>query len=316
MTFSHLNPERVARALSLAGGGVRGVFTATVLSELERHIGTNLSERFDCFVGTSVGGIIALGLASGLSAQKIAAHIIQNVQHVFADPAHLNPWGIRTTRYRSDHLRECIRQILGDKCEMMIRDLKPNIVVPAVEAISNRVAYFSNVQRIGSTSCVNASLIDVALATSAAPTYFAPHRIGPMVYLDGGIASNNPDIEALRFLTAVLSRPPESCLILSVGTGDSVYLVSQDDNMNAGAIKWIRKYKLLDRIMSLQESNSSGFVVDFLGDRYLRIDTTFDTPIQLDTCNPLVVRQLQLRASKIVTERWEADSSTLAGFVR
>jgi hypothetical protein len=137
-----------------------------------------------------------------------------------------------------------------------------------------------------------------------------------MVYLDGGIASNNPDIEALRFLTAVLSRPPESCLILSVGTGDSVYLVSQDDNMNAGALKWIRKYKLLDRIMSLQESKASGFVVDFLGDRYLRIDTTFDTPIQLDTCNSVVVRQLQLRASKIVTERWEVDSSTLAGFVR
>lgn len=67
MKFSHLNPDTFARALSLTGGGVRGVFAATALAELEGHFGCDLSKKFDLFVGTSVGGIIALGLACGMA---------------------------------------------------------------------------------------------------------------------------------------------------------------------------------------------------------------------------------------------------------
>jgi patatin-like phospholipase/acyl hydrolase len=287
-----------------------------VLAELERLTGSDFSTRFDVFVGTSVGGIVALGLAAGLSARQLSATIIENVQRVFSEPVPLNPYGLRATRYQPNYLRDCIRKILGPKSDTSIRSLEQNIVVPAVDANSNQVIYFSNVERIGSTSCLDASLIDVALATSSAPTYFPPHRIGKTVYLDGGIASNNPDIEAIRFTSSVLSRPTESTFILSVGTGDVVYRRPDQAANTAGAIKWMTKYKLLDRIMSLQESKASGFVADLLQDHYLRIDTTFDAEIALDACQRSTVDYLQSRAVNTVATLWKSDASKLASFIR
>lgn len=316
MEFDHLNPDSIARSLSLTGGGVRGLFTATVLSELEKNLGRDLSGQFDVIVGTSVGGIIALGLACGISARKIAGHISDSVGDIFGRPARLNPKGLRATRHRPDRLRECISAILGPAGGTMIRDLDRNVVIPSIDALNNRLAYFSNVERIGSTSCLNASLVDVALATSAAPTYFPPHIIGDTIFLDGGIASNNPDIEALRFCSTVLSRPFQSCLVLSIGTGDLQYIVDHRDKMDAGAVKWMRKYKILDRIMSLQESKSSELVADLLGDRYLRIDTTFENEIALDDCRNKVLEQLKWRAKKIVAEKWLWNAQKVADFVR
>ena len=53
--------------LSLSGGGYLGLYTITVLTKLERGLGRPLASCFDLLAGTSVGGIIALGLGLGLS---------------------------------------------------------------------------------------------------------------------------------------------------------------------------------------------------------------------------------------------------------
>ena len=53
----------VRRVLSLDGGGIRGIIPALVLAHLERQMGAPASEFFDLIVGTSTGGILALGLS-------------------------------------------------------------------------------------------------------------------------------------------------------------------------------------------------------------------------------------------------------------
>jgi hypothetical protein len=169
---------------------------------------------------------------------------------------------------------------------------------------------------MGSTPCLNATLLDVALATSAAPTYFPAHAIGERMFLDGGIASNNPDIEALGFCTAVLSRPPSSSLLLSIGTGQVRYALDRSDSMDAGVLKWITRYKIVDRILSLQEDKSAELVSGLLGDRYLRIDTVFDREIQLDDCSDLVLALLKGRAMSVIGEKWKGDPQRVAHFVR
>ena len=57
------------RILSL-DGGLRGNFTAAALVEAEDAFGPSL-EAFDLIVGTSTGGILALGLASGRSCKEM-----------------------------------------------------------------------------------------------------------------------------------------------------------------------------------------------------------------------------------------------------
>ncbi len=55
------------RILSIDGGGIKGVFPAAFLANIEQTVGRSVSDYFDLVVGTSTGGIIALGLGLGFS---------------------------------------------------------------------------------------------------------------------------------------------------------------------------------------------------------------------------------------------------------
>lgn len=58
------SPARSFKVLSLAGGGFLGLYTASVLEALEARVGQPLARCFDLIAGTSIGGILALALAS------------------------------------------------------------------------------------------------------------------------------------------------------------------------------------------------------------------------------------------------------------
>ena len=63
------------RMLAIDGGGIKGVFPASLLATVEDTINDKIANYFDLIVGTSTGGIIALGLGLGLSAQEILAFL-------------------------------------------------------------------------------------------------------------------------------------------------------------------------------------------------------------------------------------------------
>ncbi len=65
-------------------------------------------------------------------------------------------------------------------------------------------------------------IYQVARATSAAPTYFKPPKIGDLEYLDGGFGANNPCIEIYDEVRR-MNNNSESCIqiIVSIGTGRS-----------------------------------------------------------------------------------------------
>ena len=54
-----------SRILFLDGGGVRGLVQIEILDQLEQATGRRITELFDWIVGTSTGGVIALGLVYG-----------------------------------------------------------------------------------------------------------------------------------------------------------------------------------------------------------------------------------------------------------
>ena len=67
----YIMSDSVVRILSLDGGGIKGVFTASVLATLERETGRSIVDYFDLIVGTSTGGILSLGLGLGFSAEEM-----------------------------------------------------------------------------------------------------------------------------------------------------------------------------------------------------------------------------------------------------
>ena len=58
-----VSQNRKRRVLSIDGGGIRGIIPALVLAHLEQQTGEPCSALFDLMVGTSTGGVLALGLS-------------------------------------------------------------------------------------------------------------------------------------------------------------------------------------------------------------------------------------------------------------
>src|SRR5437016_14300495 len=69
--------------LALTGGGFQGYFTALVLAHLEETLGSPCCRIFNLIAGTSIGGIIAVGLAFGIPARRIADVIAESGPSIF-----------------------------------------------------------------------------------------------------------------------------------------------------------------------------------------------------------------------------------------
>ena len=76
--------EKPFRILALAGGGYLGLYTATVLAELEARAGEPLGRRFDLIAGTSVGGILAIALAYEIPMATIQQIFLDKGTRIFS----------------------------------------------------------------------------------------------------------------------------------------------------------------------------------------------------------------------------------------
>lgn len=72
-------PTAGYRILSLDGGGVRGIVELELLQALENEMQINLVDCFDLIVGTSSGGLIALGLGAKLWTIEHCASVFERL---------------------------------------------------------------------------------------------------------------------------------------------------------------------------------------------------------------------------------------------
>ena len=113
-------PEgRDFRILSIDGGGIRGIFPAAVLAELERRYlgGESVAGYFDLITGTSTGGIIAIGLGAGIPATRILQFYMDEGRDIFPPRGRLTSvWRARRVvrhLYDRDRLQEHLERQLG-----------------------------------------------------------------------------------------------------------------------------------------------------------------------------------------------------------
>ena len=72
--------------LSIDGGGIRGIIPALVIAYLEKQTGRPAAELFDLIVGTSTGGILALGLAQpAAEAAGKSRHTAQQLAELYIE---------------------------------------------------------------------------------------------------------------------------------------------------------------------------------------------------------------------------------------
>lgn len=264
--------------LSLSGGGFLGLYTAAVLAELEERSGKRLNECFDLFAGTSIGGIIALGLAAGRSASEIRDSFVERGPKIFPHAPPSNGvarfWrlvrNIPAPLYRVTALRETIEDIVG--AETRISDLARPVVIPSVNVTKGGPKVFKTGHHERFVLDWRLKVVDVALATSAAPTYFPVHRIGDEVFADGGMFANSPDLIAMHEAEKFLGVRRDDIYVLSVGTTTTDFAMSSSLNPNMGLWRWMNNQRLPNVMIGSQQALTNDMMKHMLGDRYLRID--------------------------------------------
>jgi uncharacterized protein len=275
--------------LSLDGGGIRGVLTARLMERLEEERPGWL-ENVDLLSGTSTGGILALGLASGLSPAEARTLYEACGREVFKDTK-LDD--VRDLKYKNlpsmlgaDYDTEPLKDILiAHFGQLRLGELQKKVLIPTLDLDNEgkkgsrtwKAKFFHNFE--GEDSDAEELAVDVAIRTSAAPTYFPIYQ----GYVDGGVVVNNPALCALAQAMHEdgAERSLSQIVVMSLGTGFSPRFVDlKDPNADWGLVKWA------PHIISMMMDGAAGVVEyqcrQLLKKRFLRLNPELMEKIDLD----------------------------------
>lgn len=201
------NSDKTFKILSIDGGGIKGLYSSKIIEHLEEKYKCSTSDHFDMICGTSTGGLIALALALKIPAKEVSEFYEKYGEQIFPNRNKFIGL-IRQTiwrgKYSDEPLRSALEKIFGDK---KIGDVNNLLCIPTYSLTDARPWVFKFDHKEGDRSRDNKALcVDVALATSAAPTYFPLCEIDyfdSKQFIDGGVWANNPTmvgvIEALTY---------------------------------------------------------------------------------------------------------------------
>lgn len=298
------------RILSLDGGGIRGLVLIQMLLEMETYLeGKPINNCFDWIAGTSTGGILALGIATGKTMKECLCLYFRMKEVSFA--------GFRP--YPSEALETVLQETFG--IDTVMTDIKkPKVLVTGCLADRKPVELhlFRNYQApldvLGITDPLTRTpggtmeppappaqqkIWQVGRASGAAPTYFKQFQ----QFLDGGLIANNPTMDALsevheyNLALRAVGRETEisaPTVVVSLGTG--LIPVTQ---MSEYAVESIwQGLKLFSHLGSLgtllvdQATSSDGRVVDrarawcsMIGVPYYRYSPQMSEDVPMDEKN-------------------------------
>ncbi|PFM75234.1 patatin [Bacillus sp. AFS077874] len=221
--------QKIFKILSIDGGGIKGLYSAVILADFEEEYGS-LSNHFDLICGTSTGGIIALAIAAGIPAKEIVKfyeiygpEIFKYKNNIYRKVQQLKQIFI-TSKYSDKELKNALKTVFKDK---RICDCKSNVLIPTSNITTGLPCIIKSDHSEGLGRDKQHLLVDVALATAAAPTYFPVQTIPTMEnpndqFADGGLFGNNPSLhgiqEAYRYFIGKENRNYQKFSLLSVST--------------------------------------------------------------------------------------------------
>lgn len=305
--------ERPFQALALTGGGFRGLFAAQALQCMEEHLGHPVGRHFDISCGTSIGGIVALAVAFEVPMKKVVDVFTDLGGMIF--PAHTplqSKWQIgydlfkyrNRPRYSSVQLRKAIASLIPDNA--VLGDALHPVAIPAVNVTEGRPQVFKTRHKIEWHRDWKLKAIDVALATSAAPTFFQLAEVSGSLYSDGGLFANAPDLIAFHEAQHYFAVPVEAMRILSIGTTTKSYSISFNAGREFGVADWMQDARLFSVMISAQQQFVDQVMAHRLGDRYLRLDKEPSqeqiSDLGLDIATPVAIRTLKALATKATSD--------------
>ena len=310
------------RILSIDGGGIRGILPASILAEFEQQYlgGHSAGDYFDLIAGTSTGGIIALGLAIGLPASEILDLYFDHGEEIFpiakppfASLKRLWAKARSLAYYQYDRLpleRE-LRQIFGTRA---FGEAQRRLCIPSFDGFTE-VNIFKTPHHPDFRLDWREEMVTVALATSAAPTYFSIYKDGQRRFADGGVWANNPVMVALVDALSCNALERDQIDILSLGCGDAEIAMSDAQVRRGGLWHW---REIVSSAMHLSSQNALGQAGLLVGrDRLVRLNSPLlpGGAIGLDDVKrakaelPRLAKDLALRNGALVASRFFSDKA-------
>ena len=311
--------------LSIDGGGIKGMYSAKLLELLESQYGFKSYECFNLICGTSTGGLIALALAHGNPAKTISNFYENNGKTIFPDISprirKIKSWMSYCfqSKYPNKKLKQLLIEYFGENSVM--DDLIVPVNIPSYSLENGQQVIFKKSFNDKMFTDEDVPLVDVALATSAAPTYFPIHEIKNTKhrnghYIDGGVWANDPSVTGLLEALKYLNVEEKRIRILSIAT---VPTSPKTDVTKHKVLSKIKDYKrrslfgfgskIFDYGIQAQQFQSS-LILEWLekplGIKYLRIapDTRpseFPNLIEMDFVNDASIKIYKSMAQKSLT---------------
>lgn len=273
--------------ISIDGGGIRGLIALRILKTLEKAAGAPIARRAHVFAGTSTGGIIALGLASGMSVDALIKLYEDHATTIFSrglSKRLTSLFGLADEKYSSAPVEELLHSIFKDKTLRSVR--RNEVVVTATNITTRKLHLFSSYY---AKKDVNDDypLRYAARATSAAPTYFEPVNFHGEALADGGLIANNPAlITAMHIKKLYGWQGLENLKVISLGTGNHPTGVTHQQAKGMGALLWAAP---ISATIMQASSDMDDFTMKYLYhdmNSYIRLQPELPREIDLDSVSP------------------------------
>ena len=265
----HADANGAFRILALDGGGVRGIYPATVLAQLEEALGKPVADCFDLLAGTSTGAIVAGAAAAGIGMAEVVGLFENHAQTIFKKSWFR--WPLFHSRYRAEPLEKIVR---GCVSSSKLGEVRTPLMITSSNISTGNVQVFKSayLRELGHPYVRdgNIPLSDAIMASCAVPSYFDPVKVNDALLADGGLWANNPSIIALIEALSKFGKSIEQVYILSISTGHAARMYGHSGSW--GLLTGWKRQMLVSYVMGLQSQASSNMAKLTLGDRFIRLD--------------------------------------------
>ncbi|MHB0935344.1 MAG: patatin-like phospholipase family protein [Armatimonadota bacterium] len=237
--------QKWRRILAIDGGGIRGLFSALVMAEIERRTAHPVQCLFDLIVGSSSGSILALGLALP-GDDEIPSRQTTRLVRLFDEAGTTiftssmtqqlrSLGGLASPRYPHRHLAEALERHFA---EATLGDVAVDVLVPCYALEERRLLLLTN----RDARHRPLRLCEVALAGSAAEVFFPPVQLQigdqSLALIDAGLFVGNPAM--LGYTYAVSTCDIEiNTVVVSLGIGHTTQPVPYHEAISWGALQWV-----------------------------------------------------------------------------